>query len=159
MKTLIPRFNAGRMVMDYVRGFYGPAARQGERLANDQYALARDYAAWKRKLAHGWGGVSLDPPRIPGVLLLGEPLRVDVDARLNGLDATDVIVECLLGHFEDRRFIVDRTVALTPVSHGPTTRFGATFEPLPGLQQIRVRMRPVHPAMSHPFELGAAVWA
>src|SRR3546814_6401338 len=28
MKTLIPRFNAERMVMDYVRKFYGPAARQ-----------------------------------------------------------------------------------------------------------------------------------
>ncbi|MFT4045371.1 MAG: alpha-glucan family phosphorylase, partial [Solimonas sp.] len=47
MKTLIPRFNSARMVMDYVRGFYGPAAGQTARFGAGGHALAREYAAWK----------------------------------------------------------------------------------------------------------------
>ena len=29
MKSSLPQFNSQRMVMDYIRGFYGPAAEQG----------------------------------------------------------------------------------------------------------------------------------
>src|SRR3546814_3178572 len=54
MKTLIPGFNAERMVMDYVRKFYGPAARQGARFCADDYALAHDYASWKARLWQCW---------------------------------------------------------------------------------------------------------
>jgi starch phosphorylase len=156
MKTLIPRFNSARMVMDYVRDFYGPAARQTARFTGDNFAVARDYAAWKRKLQQSWGGVGLGAPQIPKMLQQGEPLALSVTARLNGLSAGDVIVECLIGRMDGDRFITEKTVPLAPAG-GAT--FSAQIEPLPGLQSLRVRMRPSHPAMSHPFELGAAVWA
>lgn len=158
MKTLIPRFNAERMVMDYVRDFYGPAARQGARLSADQHALARQYAPWKARLWQCWGGVALEPPQIPNVLQQGETFQLTVAARLNGLSAADVTVECLIGHLKAQHFVVEKTIELH-ADGGEGARFSAMIEPLAGLQQLRVRMRPVHTAMSHPFELGAAVWA
>ncbi|MGH8445572.1 MAG: alpha-glucan family phosphorylase [Solimonas sp.] len=159
MKTLIPRFNSARMVMDYVRGFYGPAAKQTARFTAGGHALARDYAAWKRKLRQAWGGVALQAPALPKVAAQGEPLALEVHAQLNGLSADDVIVECLLGHEVNGRFTAQKTVQLHAPAGGDGTSFHGQLEPLAGLQSLRVRMRPVHPAMSHPFELGAAVWA
>jgi len=44
MKTITPRFNAQRMVMDYVRNYYQPATRQGARLRDNNAALAQELA-------------------------------------------------------------------------------------------------------------------
>nr|WP_240954270.1 alpha-glucan family phosphorylase [Solimonas marina] len=157
MKTLIPRFNAARMVMDYVRGFYGPAARQTARFTADDCAVAKTYAAWKQKVRQCWNGVGLDVPQAPKILPQGAALELSVGARLNGLSPDDVIVECLIGQMDGERFITERTCPLQATGDG--TGFRASIDPLPGLQHLRVRIRPIHPAMSHPFELGAAVWA
>ncbi len=160
MKTLIPRFNSARMVMDYVRDFYGRAARHGAQLAKEDYRLARDYAAWKYRLRQHWSGVALEAPEIPKVLAQNQPLPLRVQARLNGLAAGDVIVECLIGRTEDGRFVPERTVPLQPLAgSGAVHTFGVELKPLPGMQSLRLRMRPTHPAMAHPFELGAVVWA
>ncbi|WP_028006682.1 alpha-glucan family phosphorylase [Solimonas flava] len=160
MKTLIPRFNSARMVMDYVHGFYGPAARQTARFTAAGHALAREYAAWKQKLHQAWGGVSLQAPTLPQVVGQGAPLTVEVAAGLNGLAPTDVIVECLLGVEVHGRFTVHKSALLHPQTAADgQIRFVGSLEPLAGRQCLRVRMRPTHPAMSHPGELGAAVWA
>ncbi|MFT4047860.1 MAG: DUF3417 domain-containing protein, partial [Solimonas sp.] len=122
--------------------------------------LAREYAAWKRGLRARWGGVTLRAPTLPPVLAQGETLSLSVVAGLNGLQAKDVVVECLIGDERDGRFEAQKTVTLAPQGEdGGGVRFGADIEPLPGLQKLRLRIRPQHPAMSHPFELGAAIWA
>src|SRR5690606_17640242 len=59
MKTLIPRFNSARQVMDYVRGFYAPAARKSRELGANGAALARELAAWKARVRQAWPGVSI----------------------------------------------------------------------------------------------------
>src|SRR3546814_1113207 len=138
MKTLIPRFNAERMVMDYVRKFYGPAARQGARFCADDYALAHDYASWKARLWQCWGGVALEPPQAPEILQQDESFELAVTAQLNGLAPGDVVVECLIGQLK-QGFIVEKTVVLAPAGDGDNACFSATIEPLAGLQQLRVR--------------------
>jgi len=59
MKTTIPRFNAERMVADYVREHYLPASRQGERVAANDWAGAKSLAAWKKKISTGWPAVRI----------------------------------------------------------------------------------------------------
>ena len=160
MKTLIPRFNSARMVMDYVRGFYGAAAKQGRKLADGHYALAADYAHWKKRLLESWSGVRINvPAELPRSLLHGDTLRLEVDAQLNGLTPDDVIVECLIGRGDGQHFVPERSLRLLPQSGGDSPRFAAEIEPQAGVQSFRIRLRPTHPAMSHPFELGAQVWA
>src|SRR3546814_4753447 len=95
MKTLIPRFNAERMVMDYVRKFYGPAARQGARFCADDYALAHDYASWKARLWQCWGGVALEPPQAPEILQQGESRSEEHTSELQSLMRISYAVFCL----------------------------------------------------------------
>jgi starch phosphorylase len=162
MKTLIPRYNSARMVMDYVRDFYGPAARQGRKLAANDGAEARALATWKRKVRAAWPQAQIrvveSPPRSAPQ---GTAVKIVTRARIEGLEPTDVAVECLIGDHEGSgRFSAKHTIPLIAGSSGPgDVMFSAEFVPPPGLQQLRVRMRPVHALLTHPLELGLAVWA
>ena len=59
MSTVIPRFNMERMLFDYTRGLYRPAAKQYRKLAADGYAGARQLADWKQRVHWAWPKVSL----------------------------------------------------------------------------------------------------
>ena len=47
MASLLPRYDASRMLGEYVSKYYLPAARQGLRYAENGYEAARTIAAWK----------------------------------------------------------------------------------------------------------------
>lgn len=161
MKTLIPRFNSSRQVMDYVRQYYGPAARQTALFTANGGIVARDLSDWKRRVRERWSGVSVRAgASFPEALHQGESLPLRVQAQLNGLAAEDVVVECVVGREDsDGHFVVERTEPLAKVGEsGNSVQFGLDFEPLPGLQSYRIRMRPEHPALSHPFEMGCVIW-
>ncbi|HVT34386.1 MAG TPA: alpha-glucan family phosphorylase, partial [Nevskiaceae bacterium] len=160
MRTLIPRYTSARMLMDYVRGSYGPAARHGRRLARD--GAAERYAQWKSRVLEAWPGVRVAlAPALPSVLVHGQPLQLEAEVSGNGLHAQDLAVECLLGHAaDDGSFKPLRAVPLLPRGerHGKLL-YGCEVEPLPGTQQLRVRARPAHADMAHPLELGRVRWA
>ncbi len=161
MKTLIPRFNSARQVMDYVRQFYGPAARQTALFTAPGSTLAKDLAQWKQKVRSHWSGVSLSAAGgIPETLFHGETLPLRVHAKLNGLSADDVVVECVVGrHDAEGHFVAAKVEPLAKTGQeGDALTYALDLQPLPGLQNYRVRMRPNHTALSHPFEMGCVVW-
>ena len=59
MMTVIPRFNMRRVLFDYTRGLYQPAAAQYRRLAADGFTGARTLADWKQRVRAAWPKVSL----------------------------------------------------------------------------------------------------
>ncbi len=161
MKSIIPRFNAQRMVMDYVRDFYGPARDQGRRLGTDGGTPAKVLANWKRKVREHWSGVRMwrvdEPPRR---IRHDQTLDIRVRAHLNGLDADDVTLECLVGTHEDGTTVIHERVPLAAQEpEGGEVEFTLQLRPrLPGLQFYKLRMYPSHPLLSHPFETGCMIW-
>ena len=98
MKSVLPQFNAQRMVMDYVSKFYGNAARQKEKLASDKGKGAEKLAKWKQKVDKVWNGVSME--RVNSVvnsIKSGQTVMLRVAANLNGLSPEDIRLECLVG--------------------------------------------------------------
>jgi len=112
MMTVIPRFNMRRVLFDYTRGLYVPAAAHYRRLAADGFTGARTLADWKQRVRQAWPKVSLkllsdtsrDLPR-------GERLRLRVAAGLNGLAPADVQVE-----FAARRLLPEADLSPPPLS-------------------------------------------
>jgi len=165
MKTITPRFNSQRMVMDYVERYYQPASAQGKRLLDNDAALARELAQWKARVYQAWSGVSLRVTDQVDNLCCkrGANVELRVEASLNGLSADDVRVECLVtpectGTYDapgpDRFFLTRES------EQDGRTLFSAQFTPpYPGLQTLRLRMYPYHPALTHPFEMGCMLWA
>lgn len=162
MKTLIPRFNSARQVMDYVRGFYGPANAQGKRLGEMDHRAAHDLAGWKQKVRQHWQGARLAVASdAPTALYQGQKLPLRVNAWLNGLSTGDVVVECVVGRLDGNgQFSAETAFPLRPSgTQGDAHHYTLDLAPLPGLQHYKLRMYPYHLAQSHKFETGCMAWA
>jgi starch phosphorylase len=167
MKTILPRFNGVRMSMDYLRELYAPAIRHCDALTLGGGAGASELAAWKRGIAAAWTGVQLRLASEPPVSIhTGEPLLLAVASRLNGLDASDVVVECLVGRENDvEGFVVSSAITLEPKGMDKDGEMifavdlqGRNDLHLEGFHQFRVRIYPFHPLLAHRFECGCMVW-
>ncbi len=161
MASLLPQFNASRMLNEYVHKFYVHASKQGWRQAERDYEGARTLAAWKARVRAAWPGVSarrVDAPKRR--IEFGESIPVEVGVRLNGLESSDVAVELLLSR-SDREPAEQRTHALAPSrgAENPECRFVVQLKPeLCGKLDYRIRVYPRHPLLTHPFELGLMLW-
>ena len=162
MKSTIPRFNAQRMLMDYVRKLYWPARQQRRRMEANGAELARQLAAWKKRVRAAWPGVSLDLMlQPPAHLYCDEEIYLRVRADLNGLEAGDVKLECLFGKqrpggdFE----VLQRATLPAVGTQERYTEFEIQLRPeVPGLQHYKLRMYPHNELLSHPLEMGSMIW-
>lgn len=163
MKSLMPRFNAQRMVMDYIEKFYSQSKKQRALLRDGGFEPARELSGWKKKIAKAWSGVTLRRlSDFPSALQAGETLRIEVGANLNGLSPDDIFVECLVGtETEPGEFTTHRIYRLDAYGTGDNgeIRFKLDLEPpLSGLQHYKIRAYPYHRLLSRRFETGYMWW-
>ena len=162
MKSTIPRFNSQRMLMDYVKKLYAPAQSQRRKLEANGAQLARDLAAWKHRVREAWPGVSLQLMlQPPAHLYHDEEIVLHVRAKLNGLHAEDVRLECLFGREGGGGELDVMQRAEMPATgvDGEYTEFAIELPPeVAGLQYYKLRMYPYNDALSHPLELGCMIW-
>ncbi|MBE0487247.1 alpha-glucan family phosphorylase, partial [Marinobacter sp.] len=164
MKTITPRFNAQRMVMDYARNYYQPASHQGRLMMADQFKVARELADWKARVRDAWDGVSVTVKGcVDDRCAWDESVELKLSVALNGLAPGDVRVECLVtpectGTYAEPgadRFILEATGE----EDGHAVYASDIKPPYPGLQTLRLRVYPHHPALTHPLEMGYMIWA
>ena len=162
--SILPRFNATRMIGEYLTKFYEPAAQQWRRYAQFEFAGAREVANWKAKVRAAWNGLSVR--RIDNPLrriAFGENLRFEVAVNLNGLTAGDVIVELLLGRPSDggrpEQGQSYRFQDEGPIAGSSEHRYVLEFTPeLCGKIEYRIRVYPEHKLLTHRFEMGMMKW-
>ncbi len=93
MKSLISRYSTDRMLMDYVRKFYSPAACQQARFSEGDSAAAIELARWKKQVTRCWPQVGLRLLGHPETTIkAGEGLKLTVGAKLGGLSVYDLVV-------------------------------------------------------------------
>ena len=163
MKSTLPQFNSQRMVMDYIRSFYGPAAEQGRVLARNRYKGARDLAGWKQKIRTLWSKVALRRVDAePQAVTAGSRVTMQVAATLGDLSPEDVRLECVIGT-EDEHHEFQASDYMGFTAKGKLDSGETLFEldmepPLPGLQLYQIRMYPYNQLLSHRFETGYMIW-
>jgi starch phosphorylase len=163
MRTLLPRFGAGRMMEEYLSRLYLPAARQATRLAQGGFAPATLLSKWKARVREAWGGVRIrriDERR--EAQKFGTGVRLEVAVDLNGLDAGDVRVECLISPPNAPLDVHQREVIqFVPdaKTDGGERHFSVEMKPEHcGLLTYRIRVYPYHELLTHPLETGLMVW-
>ena len=162
MASLLPRYDASRMLGEYVSKYYLPAARQGQRYARDGYDAAKTMAAWKARVRAAWPGVALrriDSP--PQRIHFGESIPVEIGVKLNGLAPGDVCVELILTREVREGAPVSHSHELTAAGAGEQgeQRFKLDLKPgLAGRLDYRIRAYPRHELLTHPFEMGLSTW-
>jgi starch phosphorylase len=163
VKSILPRFNAQRMVMDYVRKYYSLARKQRLVMEWNQFTRAKELSAWRKKVARHWPQVRLhQTDNLPQEIRAGEVLPLRVAVHLDGLSTEDVMVECLVGHeSENGEFIKLDSHVFTPGEQlkSGDTLYQLDLQPrLPGLQYYKIRSFPFHPSLSHRYESGYMLW-
>ena len=113
LKSLGPKVLATRMVRDYVRTLYAPAATNARAL-NADYSGAAELAAWKKKIRTAWPSVKVEHVESSGVgdaPEVGATLSVRSFVSLGDLTPDDVHVQVVHGKIDSEDQLVDTTVA------------------------------------------------
>ena len=162
MASLLPRFDASRMLGEYVSKYYLPATRQGARYTDHGYEAAKTIATWKARVRSAWPGVALrrlDTPK--SRIQFGETLPIEVGVRLNGLTPADVCVELLLTRAlrEAAPLLHSHELAAAGAGEGGEQRYRLDLKPgLAGRLDYRIRVYPRNDLLTHPFEMGLSTW-
>ena len=162
-RTVLPRFNAERQVLQYTENFYAPATRHARSLVANDYAQARALATWKQRIRAAWPEVTLrlvEGP--PAALSTGGSFRLTVAVGLAQLQPEDITLECQLGSMgADGEFTALETHPLAPLDGEATPEmiYAVTLQPrLSGLAALRLRAFPAHSGLAHRFEMGCMRW-
>ena len=167
MTDLGKKATSDRMVRDYVQRLYVPAAAHDVALRANGFALAREVAAFVGRIKAAWSRISIasvDSSGIPAQAQAGDALEVRADVRLDGLSPDDVAVELLYGRTdEDDALARDHSVyRLSPTGEGVDgirTFTGTLPLSVTGTFGYTVRVRPAHPQLVSPVELGFVTYA
>ena len=163
MKSIIPKFNAQRMLADYFNNFYIKAKAKSSEIGSNNAQPAKELSAWKEKINQAWAGVRIKCiTEKPYILKQSEIYTLKVEVNLNGLSNEDVIVECIMSD-ENKNELFDHYQAYKFEAEKETPSgswvFSLDLDPnVSGVQYLRIRMYPYHQNLCHPFEIGKMIW-
>ena len=177
VKWVAPRFNTHRMLAEYARRFYCPAATRYNYLTSDSMDRAKSFAQWKSEIRHAWqefavrevtmnssngdGGEELNP-RQPQ-LKVGAELVVRALIKLGRVQPQDVNVELYHGPTDSwgnirEGMALPMTYEQKAGDDGEHWFAGRMECRATGQHGVAVRVLPNHPDQSNPFELGLVLW-
>ena len=161
LHTLGPKVLASRMVRDYVRELYAPAAASSRQLAATSFSPAKQVASWRRTVMAGWSQVQVvhveavgagDAPQV------GSTLTVRASVRLGSLTVQDVTVVTSYGRVDESDELRAPSFAvLHPAGTGDDglPRFeGQVTLDRPGPFGYTVRVLPHHDLLPDDADLG-----
>jgi len=158
------QMNSHRMLIEYSQRFYFPALEKAREFAADEYASAREIAAYLQRLKKSWAQVKVESLSVPEQRMYRIADTVEVSARINlgGLSPREVQVELYYGSISSSGAIEDaRSVEMVPQSDGRgAVEYRGQIEcAVTGRQGYTVRLLPKHPALIHPYVPGYLRWA
>ncbi|MFH1749022.1 MAG: alpha-glucan family phosphorylase [Planctomycetota bacterium] len=164
IKTICPVFSSIRMLREYTERMYQPALVRAHQLNSDNFAIARELAAWKANLAEQWhqvriAEVSAEPRE---VLKVGDEWPVHVKVHLGSIESKDVAVEIYVGTLGATDEITDgRPISMQHVqqeSDGVHLFDGVMPCEISGRHGFAIRVVPSHADLADRRDQGLVVW-
>ncbi len=164
LRSLGPKVLASRMVSDYVRLLYVPAARSVAQRASDP-ASAAGLARWKAAVRQAWPHVRIDHVESDGTgtpPALGARVTVRVFAALGTLTPRDVDVQVVYGRAasdDQLRDVTVRSLHHDETYDGGRHRYEGTIDlESTGPFGYTVRILPSNPLLISAAEVGVISW-
>jgi starch phosphorylase len=171
VRSLGPKVLAARMVRDYFREMYEPAAAHSDALSAQEFHRARDLAAWKRRVEAAWPEVKVvdvEPDGSPAMIDLDSEREVTVEVHLGSLSTDDVAVELLHGPVSSGDEITEARItrlelaspSQPPAEGRAAVRYKGSFRcDQAGRHGYTVRVVPAHPDLPTSVDMGCIAWA
>lgn len=157
-------FTTNRMLTDYLDQYYVPQAQRYESLAENDFAQAKDIAAWKKNVLAGWSDikvVSLTEPQSAYVLSAKNDLDAEVVLDLGKLSPEDVGIEMLFAVTDKKgKLHIQESFDMNLVEYKDgQAKYQASILPdHTGMYQVAVRMYAKNPALPHRQDFGLVKW-
>ena len=160
-------FTTNRMLIDYENRFYNKLAARKRELCADAYRLAREIAAWKRKVSAAWDSVRVvDVERVmidKKAVCVGEKYHFSVTVDIANLQPEDIGVEMVVAQqiVGGESINVTRTVQLEK-SHieGRLVTYSVDYVPEEtGTYDVALRVYPSNPNLPHRMDFALVKWA
>lgn len=164
--TLTARYSTARMVNDYVRQIYIPAARQGAALDNNRQQLARSLGTWRQQIGKRFKAVSLEEIQIEGIegdtLVCGQPLTVRIRLKSGDLGKEDLLAQLVIGPTDGTDFTEKPDIleleAIDSPEPGTLIYAGIYTTTHNGRFAYGIRVMPTTPGQIDPLRSDLVLW-
>lgn len=102
---IAPRFTTKRMLDDYIERFYAPEAKRSAHLLENNYAKAKEIAAWKQMVAANWDNITIERVDIDAeneMLEVGHPYHISAEVDTKGMDVNSLGIEIVVTYMDDK---------------------------------------------------------
>ncbi len=163
IKSCGPAFSMKRMIKDYTEQYYVPAMHSALQYLDNNAAVGRSMAAWKRHVRQHWGSVSLQiKQNAPSQASVGDPVTVVAQVWTGQMSQDEIAAEIVIGQQNELNIIENpQTIPMQPSTDGQgTLEYTAAITPEDsGQLTVGVRLRPDRKELINPYELGLSRWA
>ena len=160
-------FTTNRMLIDYEERFYNKLAARKRLMSADSYRMAREIAAWKRKVSAAWDKIhAVDVQRVKidkEAVFVGEKYHFSVTVDIANLRPEDIGVEMVLAQqiVGGQTVNVTRTIPLEQTKiDGSLVTYALDYTPdEAGTFDIALRIYPSNPNLPHRMDFALVKWA
>ncbi|MDL2320401.1 alpha-glucan family phosphorylase, partial [Alistipes sp. OttesenSCG-928-B03] len=160
-------FTTNRMLTDYQERFYAPLVERNLRMRDDDFAMAREIAAWKRRVSNAWDNVHvLDVKQMDmgrEAIMIGHSYRVEVTVDIDGLRPGDIGVEMVMAkQINTGRGIkiVDTFQLAIEEVDGSVVKYSLITSPSrTGSFDVAIRVYPRNEKLPHRMDFALVKWA
>ena len=160
-----PFFTTTRMLQEYTDQFYRTLKDGGARLAENGFAGARKYHAWKQWIRENWGNVRILDKSLQDTdnfaLQEDQPFEASVKILTGNIAADHIGGEVVFfSRHEDGslEYILSQDMQAQAVQAGEMS-FHCSFRPnISGVYEFGIRLFPQHPWMPHRQDLDLVMW-
>ncbi len=159
-------FTTNRMITDYQERFYNKLYERNRTLIAHDFTLAREIAAWKRRVSAAWDQVEVVSVQqfdmTKQAIMLGNSYKAEVVVELGSLKVEDIGVELIMASQIDQGSvkIVEKKELDYERTEGTQAHYIADLVPdRTGTFDIAVRVYPKNPKLPHRMDFALVKWA
>jgi phosphorylase/glycogen(starch) synthase len=160
-----PNFTMNRMLHDYDRFYYSRLYQRSVHVKENDYALAKELSAWKKKITSGWESIEVVDIDYTDLLkndiILGKEYAGTVTLDLNELSPEDVGVELVVAETDSdnkQKIVYTQEFGVEKIE-GHIVYYKTNVVPTtPGIFEYGVRIFPRHKELPHRQDLNYVTW-
>ena len=160
-------FTMNRQLIDYEERFYNKLAARKGLIVENNYLMAREIAAWKRKVSAAWDNIAiLDVKRAEiesEAMYVGKKYRFELTLDLAGLQKEDIGAELVVAtqiEAGQAANVVDTRRLEIIASEGNTVTLALDYKPEhTGMFDVALRIFPSNDKLEHRMDFALVKWA
>ena len=160
-------FTTNRMLIDYEERFYNKLAERKGLMLDNNYMMARQIAAWKRKVSAAWDNVTIIDVKRAEIeseaMYVGKKYHFEITLDLAGLDKEDIgaelVVATQIEAGQAANVIETRRLEIV-ATEGNTATLALEYAPEhTGMFDVALRVFPTNDKLEHRMDFALVKWA